>query len=335
MSYCHLTLYEREVIQVMRREGASLRQIGDELGRPKGTICRELNRNADGKFYGPVTAQHMAEQRRKNAKQPWKMKYARLKRWVLKRLQWKWSPEVIVAILRRDYSDQPKMQLSSSAIYDWIDRDHQRGGKLWRLLPLQQGRNNRRRRGPRRKLAESGRIEGRVGIEQRPKVVDQRSRYGDWEGDTIRSARKNKGDSASLLTQVERKSRYVLVLPLANRTTDTTNHALWQLFRNIPRALRKTLTLDNGSEFGSCPQLAEKLGLDIYYADSYAAWQRGANEQVNGLLRRFFPKGTDFAQVSLPETQRAAKLLNHLPRKCLQYKTPHEVYWKAVAQTRQ
>ena len=166
-------------------------------------------------------------------------------------------------------------------------------------------------------------------------MVDQRSRYGDWEGDTIRSARKNKGDSASLLTQVERKSRYVLVLPLANRTTDTTNHALWQLFRNIPRALRKTLTLDNGSEFGSCPQLAEKLGLDIYYADSYAAWQRGANEQVNGLLRRFFPKGTDFAQVSLPETQRAAKLLNHLPRKCLQYKTPHEVYWKAVAQTRQ
>ena len=149
MSYCHLTLYEREVIQVMRREGASLRQIGDELGRPKGTICRELNRNADGKFYGPVTAQHMAEQRRKNAKQPWKMKYARLKRWVLKRLQWKWSPEVIVAILRRDYSDQPKMQLSSSAIYDWIDRDHQRGGKLWRLLPLQQGRKNRRRRGPR------------------------------------------------------------------------------------------------------------------------------------------------------------------------------------------
>lgn len=335
MSYGHLTLYEREVIQVMRREGASLQEIGKELGRNKGTISRELKRNADGKFYGPATAQQMADERRKNAKQPWKMKYARLKRWILKRLQWKWSPDVIVAILRRDYPDQPKMQLSASAIYDWIDRDHQRGGKLWRLLPHQQGRQIRRRRGPRRKLAETGGIAGRVGIEQRPKVVEKRRRFGDWEGDTIRSARKNKGDSASLLTQVERKSRYLLVLPLPDRSADTTAGALRQLFRNIPRALRKTLTLDNGAEFSSCPQLAEKLGLDVYYADAYAAWQRGANEQVNGLLRRFFPKGTDFNQVSLAEAQHAAHRLNHLPRKCLQYKTPHEVFWKAVAQTRQ
>lgn len=335
MSYCHLTLQEREVIQAMRREGASLGEIGHTLGRNKGTISRELNRNSDHHFYGPHTAQHIAEQRRKNAKVPWKMKHARLRRWVLKRLQRKWSPEVIAAVLRRDYSEDTKMQLSPSAIYDWIDRDHQRGGKLWRLLPLQQGRNNRRRRRPRRKVAESGRIVGRVGIEQRPKAVDKRSRYGDWEGDTIRSVRKNKGHSASLLTQVERKSRYLLVLPLANRTTDTTASALRQLFRHVPRALRKTLTLDNGSEFGSCPQLAEKLGLDIYYTDPYAAWQRGANEQVNGLLRRFFPKQTDFAQVSRAEAQHAAHLLNHLPRKCLQYQTPHEVFWKAVADAQQ
>lgn len=335
MSYCHLNLHEREVIQAMRREGASLREIGKELGRHKGTICRELKRNADHKFYGPATAQHLAVQRRQNAKQPWKMNYARLRRWILKRLRWKWSPDVIAAILRRDYALQPRMQLSASAIYDWIDRDHQRGGKLWRLLPWQQGRRIRRRRGPRRNVSQAGGIAGRVGIQQRPTVVDERRRFGDWEGDTLRSARKNKGDSASLLTQVERKSRYVLVLPLPNRAAHTTAGALRQLFRHIPRALRKTLTLDNGAEFSSCPQLAENLGLAVYYADPYAAWQRGANEQVNGLLRRFFPKTTDFAQVSRAEAQRAAQLLNHLPRKCLQYQTPHEVFWKAVAQTRQ
>ena len=335
MSYCHLTLHEREVIQAMRREGCSFQKIGKELGRNKGTICRELNRNSDHKFYGPATAQHMADERRRNAKKPWKMRYARLERWVLKRLQWKWSPEVIVAILRRDYSHEPKMQLSPSAIYDWIDRDHRSGGKLWRLLPHQQGRRIRRRRGPRRNVSQAGGIAGRVGIEQRPKIVEQRRRFGDWEGDTLRSARKNKGDSASLLTQVERKSRYLLVQSLPNRAAHTTAGALRQLFRNIPRALRKTLTLDNGAEFSSCPTLAVKLGLDVYYADPYAAWQRGANEQINGLLRRFFPKTTDFARVTLQEARRAAELINHLPRKCLQYQTPHEVFWKAVADARQ
>ena len=101
------------------------------------------------------------------------------------------------------------------------------------------------------------------------------------------------------------------------------------------RALRKTLKLDNGFEFNSCPQWAEKLSLGIYYADPYAACQRGANEQANGLLQRFFPKKTDFAQVTLRQVRRAAELINHLPRKCLQYKTPHEVFWKAVAQARQ
>lgn len=334
MSYAHLTLHEREVIQAMRREGASLREIGKELGRHQGTICRELKRNAEGRFYGPAAAQQMAEHRRQTAKQPWKMKFAPLRRWVLKRLQQKWSPEVIVAILRRDYAHQPRMQLSASAIYDWIDRDHQRGGKLWRLLPHQQGHRIRRRRGPRRKVSQAGGIAGRVGIQQRPRIVEQRRRFGDWEGDTLRSARKNKGSSASLLTQVERKSRYLLVRPLSNRAAHTTAAALRQLFRSIPRALRKTLTLDNGAEFSSGPQLAEKLGLDVYYADPYAAWQRGANEQVNGLLRRFFPKTTDFAQVSLQQVQHAAGLINHLPRKCLQYQTPHQVFWKAVADAR-
>lgn len=331
MSYCHLTFYEREVIQVMRREGASLQKIADELGRSKGTISRELKRNSHHKFYGPTTAQHMADERRKKAKTPWKMEYPRLRRWVLNKLNRKWSPEVIAAIAHRDYAHEPQMQLSASAIYDWIDRDHRRGGQLWKLLPSQWNRKLRKRRRPRKATGDRGQIVGRVGIEERPPIVDGRKRFGDWEGDTIQGARKNDGNSATLLTQVERKSRYLLVAPVANRTADATARAIQKVFRKIPRVLRKTLTLDNGKEFASCPTLAEKLGLDLYYADPGAAWQRGANEQVNGLLRRFFPKGTDFAQVSLAEAQHAAELLNHLPRKCLQYKTPHEVLWEAVA----
>lgn len=334
MSYQHLNLQEREVIHALRREGCSLKEIARQLGRDRSTISRELKRNAHGGFYGPHTAEQVSQERRRQAKRPWKMKHPPLKRWVLDKLRRQWSPEVIAAVSRREHAEDPRMQVSASAIYAWIDRDYQQRGKLWRLLPNQQNRKNRRRR-LRRSPGSAAKIVGRVGIEQRPKVVQTRGRFGDWEGDTVHGTRKSGESSAVLLTQVERKSRYLLVAAVANRTASDTALAVCKAFHKVPRALRKTMTLDNGAEFAGCPPLAKKLGMEIYYADPCSAWQRGANEQVNGLLRRFFPKKqTDFAQVSAAELKQAVDLLNRMPRKCLQYRTPHEVFWEAVAQQR-
>lgn len=329
MSYCHLNLYEREVIQTMRCEGASLQQIASKLGRHRGTISRELKRNSAAGFYGPVTAQKLADQRRKQAKRPWKMQHPRLQRWVISRLERMWSPETMAFILRRDYARQTAMRVSASAIYDWIVRDYHQGGKLWRLLPSQRGRKNRRQR-RRRVTGGPGQIAGRVGIGQRPAVVQARQRWGDWEGDTIHSTHRGNGLAATLLTQVERKSRYLLAVTVPDRTADATSQALLKLFRQVPRRLRKTITLDNGKEFSDGPRLEKRLGLQVFYADPGAAWQRGSNEQINGLLRRFFPRKTDFSKVPRQEIRRVVRLINQLPRKCLQYQTPHEVFWQAV-----
>jgi len=317
---------EREIIGLLHHQGVSQTQIALRIGRHKGTISRELKRNSTHEFYIPLLAQEKAQQRRTNAKQPWKMKHQPLRNHVQKKLQQKWSPELIAGRLPLEVPHDDKLRVAPSTIYNWLERDRQAGGQLWRMLPWQQGRIYRKRRRTNHQNKQ-GRIIDRVGIEMRPDVVDTRSRYGDWEGDTIHG----KGASCSLLTQLERASRYLIAVKVEDRTADTMQRAMKKAFAKVPRALRQTMTLDNGKEFAKCPQLATALGLNVYYADPYAAWQRGANEHANGLLRRYFPKGTDFRSVSQKQLADAVKQINHRPRKCLGYKTPHEVFREAVA----
>lgn len=320
----HLTSQERETISLLHHQNYSQTDIAQRLGRDKGTVSRELKRNSTHGFYLPQQARQKARQRRTEAKQPWKMDHGPLRKYVLKKLRKKWSPETIAGRLRRDFPDEERLHVCASTVYNWLEQDRHAGGTLWRLLPWQQGRVYRKRRKTNHQN-QQGRIVGRVGIEQRPQVVDQRTRYGDWEADTIHG----KGASCSLLTSLERKSRYLVAVKVQDRTAETMQQVIPKVFRHVPRTLRETITLDNGKEFAKCPQLAGTLGLDIYHADPYAAWQRGANENANGLLRKYFPKGTDFRKVSAQDLARVVREINQRPRKCLDFQTPLEVFRQA------
>ncbi len=193
-----------------------------------------------------------------------------------------------------------------------------RGGRLWKRL--RHSRKRRRRYGGR---DHRGRIRNRPGIGLRPAVVSERARLGDWEGDTL-ADHTGRGGRGYRLTQVERKSRYVVARRIPNRTSAEVNQAIRNSIRHIPIWLRRTLTLDNGTEFAGHAELSV-LGCDVYFADPYSAWQRGTNENTSGLLRQFFPKTIELTQITDKQVARATRLLNTRPRKCLNYRTPREV----------
>jgi IS30 family transposase len=160
-------------------------------------------------------------------------------------------------------------------------------------------------------------------IDRRPKIVDRRSRIGDWESDTLEGG-KGKG---LLATHVERKSRYTVAVKVADKSALTVTRATVKAMRRIPAGKRKTMTMDNGKEFAGFAQVEQQLGVRTYFAHPYHSWERGTNENTNGLLRQFFPKGTDFTQIADSEVDRVERLLNNRPRKCLGYRTPAEVFW--------
>ncbi len=320
----HLTMKEREIIALLRVNGRSMNEIGQQIGRDKSTVSREIKRNATGGIYVPLFAQEIAEKRRKNAKQFQRMRYPGLLNYVKSKLKAGWSPEDIANRLPEAHPHNENMRAAAPTIYAWVEHDRRQGGIHYRYLRYNRGRKRRRRRG--RERGRAGRIIGRVGIEHRPEVVESRERFGDWEGDTMVGS----GKSGCLVTQVERKSRYLVAVKVDSKTAPAVGNATLQAFRKVPKRLRKTMTLDNGREFAMFPQLEDQLHLNVYFADGYAPWQRGANENTNGLLRQFFPKGTKFCDVSPEEVAKVVKLMNNRPRRCLGYRTPREVYREAV-----
>jgi IS30 family transposase len=241
---------------------------------------------------------------------------------VERRLRIDWPPGAISGRLKLKYPDDPKMRISPETIYRWVALDSQQGGELYRHLR----RRHKHRRRQKRYGAGRRFIPGRVGIEQRPAIVLERSRFGDWEGDLVVGSR----NPAAIATHVERRSRYLKASLLENRKAETFNAAATPVYQQLPEALRLTLTVDNGKEFSRFKELECNAKLKVFFADPYAAWQRGTNENTNGLLRFYFPKGTDFSQVSEDELTRAVKRLNHRPRKCLGYRTPYEVMRDAL-----
>ncbi|MHB1400270.1 MAG: IS30 family transposase, partial [Trichloromonadaceae bacterium] len=232
-----------------------------------------------------------------------------------------WPPEVIAYRVRADHPDDERMRVSHETIYRWVFLDAGQGGTLYRHL------HRRRKHRRRQKRYGAGRrfIPGRVGIEERPEVVAQRSRFGDWEGDLILGRRR----SGAIATHVERKSRYLMAELLPDRKADTFNEAAIPAYQALPKHLCQTLTLDNGKEFSRFKELEAKTGLSVYFAAPYSAWQRGTNENTNGLLRFYFPKGTNFKRISARALAKAVHKLNNRPRKCLGYRTPQEVYAEA------
>jgi transposase, IS30 family len=326
MSYSHLALKERYVIYHIVLYGLSLREIGQRLNRHHTTISREIKRNrpnyADDAVYWDGAAQDFANKRKCKPRHCRRQSNQALVRYIRRKMLADWSPEEIAGRLQMDYPDDNDMQASHDTIYRWVYTDARQDGSLYKHLR----RRHKKRRKQKRYGAGRGLIPGRVSIHERPVAVDQRSRFGDWEGDSV----EGKKGSGGIATHVERNSRYLIASKLIDKTAQTMTMASIKAFYRIPKLMRKTLTVDNGKEFAKFKRLEEKTGLAIYFADPYAAWQRGLNENTNGLIRQYLPKGSDFRKISSEILSTVVKKLNHRPRKCLDYQTPHEVFYKAV-----
>jgi len=257
MSYTHLTRHERDVISYLK-SAVSLREIGRRLGRSHTSISRELKRNGPtcpDQVYGADAAQNRAQCRQSLPRHYRRQDHAPLLRYVERRLHIDWSPGAISERLKLKYPDDPKMRISPETIYRWIALDSHQGGELFRHLR----RRHKHRRRQKRYGAGRRFIPGRVGIEQRPAIVNERSRFGDWEGDLVVGSR----NSGAIATHVERKSRYLKASLLENRKAETFNTAAITVYQQLPQALRQTLTLDNGKEFSRFKELESSTTLKV------------------------------------------------------------------------
>lgn len=309
----HLTSEEREVVARMHSAGEIQAEIARRLGRDASTISRELQRNRSRNGYWAVAAQKKADARRRQRPRVCKLQRPEVRHYVQERLRLYWSPDEIAARSRADFPRDRTRHVSHQTIYAWIHAQDA-AGKRWRRYL--------RSAGWKRPGSENrGRLPACTSIAGRPAVVDRRRRYGDWEGDTVVGAGR-RGGAVSL---VERKSGYLLLGRVGNLRAATVCQSAAALYRSTPPALRKTLTLDNGTEFAEHRQLAAEAALTVYFAKPYCAWQRGTNEHTNGLIRQFFPKGTDLAHIPVQRFVKVQHLLNNRPRKRLGYKTPLEV----------
>jgi len=308
----HLTREERERLAHFRSCGLKQAEIARRLQRHPSTISRELSRNGQEQDYWPGAAQFKAQDRRRQRTLSRKMDRQAVSEFVRQGLASYWSPEQIAGRSRRQFPRQPKRRISHQTIYTWIDQDESR--HHWEDFL--------RHRGKKRTQPEKrGQITERIDVAGRPQVVAKRRRFGDWEGDTV-VGRHHQG---GIVTLVERKSRYTLVGKVRDRKARTVRYAIKQKLQAVPPSWRRTMTFDNGKEFAEHGRLREQLALAIYFAKPYAAWQRGTNENTNGLLRQFYPKGTDFLTVRPSALQETQNNLNNRPRKCLGYRTPAEV----------
>jgi IS30 family transposase len=326
MPYHHFTREERYIVSHMALAGFSFREIGRRIGKHHGSISREIKRNrptyADDAVYWYYDTHPTAIKRRHKARHCRRHNHSRLRAYIETKIRLDWPPEAIAARLKLDFPDDAQMRISHETIYRWIYLDSRNKGDLHRHL---RRRHKYRRR---QKRYGSGRrfIPGRISIDQRPSIVDTRERFGDWEGDTLEGGK----GSGGLATHVERKCRYLIAGKLSDKKAATMTQQSIKSFRKTPRILRQTLTVDNGKEFSNFKELEAKTGLKVYFADPYAAWQRGTNENTNGLLRQYFPKGTDFRTISKKDVVIVVKKLNNRPRKCLNYQTPYEVFSQAL-----
>lgn len=322
MSYQHLTSQERFFIEIFCLSGLALREIARRLGRDHGTISRELRRNRRLDRYCSLTAEQRAAARRSRPRHYRRQTHVPLVDYVEDKLCSNWSPEQIAHRIRIDHPRDARMRISTETVYRWVYTEAGQGGRLYAHLR----RRHRRRR--QQKRYGNGRrfLAGRVSIAERPEIVANRSRFGDWEADLMVGGI-GKG---AIVTCLERKSRYLVAGKVENKTSIRFNEALDQAVAHVPTGFRCTLTLDNGSEMARFKELEQSTGFQVYFADPYAAWQRGGNENCNGLLRQYFPKGSNFRRVSETAVMRAVDQLNHRPRKCLGYWTPYEVFTSAL-----
>ncbi|MFF2017641.1 IS30 family transposase [Paenibacillus sp. NPDC058177] len=315
MGYTHLNITERSQLEISLRLGWSDREIGKELGRHHSTIARERNRGSRSETYAAEIAQASYTERRASCKPKGRFTLE-LASELEANLQQTWSPEQIAEHRRIN----GKSFVCFKTIYRWLYAGRLAAGEL----------NVLRHKGKRRKPMETrGRFLIGKPIGHRPKEVRKRESFGHWELDTFVSSR---GKSrACAATFIERKTRMYLALKMPDRTAHSMEIAFGVIASQYPHKTFLTATADRGKEFACYAALETFHGLDIYFADPYSSWQRGSNENGNGLLGEFFPKGYDFAQVTDEELAHAIHLINDRPRKCLGWKSAHESFMEQLS----
>jgi len=314
--YRQLTMDDRIEIYALRQAGNSLAHIARCLRVHRSTICRELARNTGRRGYRPRQANQRALERRTLAPKALKM-IAQTVAYIEHKIRQQHSPEQIAGRMKVD-PDYHGHTVSHERIYQHIWQDKANGGHLWRHLRIGGRKKKRKRYG---KHDFRGKIPHRVGIEKRPKIVQTKRRLGDWEADTIIG----KYHRGAVISVVERKSQFTLLGNVTHKTAPAVREQMVKHLRPHRHRVH-TITTDNGREFSEHQTLSRKLQAKIYFADPYQAWQRGLNEQVNGLIRQYLPKKTDLRYVSHHRLQFIMDRLNHRPRKTLGFKTPYEVF---------
>jgi IS30 family transposase len=320
MSSPHITSIERGEISAYLQSGLSKSQIGRRLGRDRSSIYREIRRNSVKGVYDPQRAQALYQERRKECRPARKLDHTPLRHYVFDQITSGWTPETVAGRLPLDFPDTPRMRISHEAIYQGIYGD-ERMHCLIKELP--QARPKRRKRGQ-GKSRRGPSIPNRVGIEHRPQEVNERARYGDWEGDLIVGA----GQSGHVVTLVERASLYTMTRKVETKNAQEVADAIIDAFMDMPPSWIKTITFDNGTEFAGHERISRQIGADIYFAAPYSSYQRGTNENTNGLIRRFLPKKMSFENLTQERMSIIEDELNDRPRKTLKFESPNEVFRK-------
>lgn len=321
MPYKHFTPEQRNELSALLIAKIKKKDIAKQLYKHRSNVWRELQRNptSNKRGYDAKIAKEKTKKRRIKANQRFrKLKNnSWLRNYVIKRLKQKWSPEQISGRLKIDYPNEKSKRIGKDSIYEYIYDERK---DLVKYLRCQKGKY-RRRYGTR--IREKQREEmKKVRIDQRPWIIEARARIGDWEGDTIRGGERN----TAILTHVERRSGYLMADKLDQAKAKETREITVRRFEKLPRNKRYTITYDNGSEFAEHELIGRFVKMMIYFAYPYHSWERGTNENTNGLLRQFFPKKTLFKNITQEQIEKATKLINNRPRKRLNYLTPYEVF---------
>ncbi len=323
-----LTMAEREEISRGIVAGQSFRSIATTLGRAPSTISREINRNGDHRQYRANTADQAAWDRAHRAKTCKLANNRALARVVAKKLKLNWAPRQIAGWLKRHYPGDENMQVSHETIYRTLYIQARGALKKELLKHLRRTRAMRRSRHHTQKGPDHGQIVDAVSIRERPAEVEDRAVPGHWEGDLLCGTK-----DSQIATLVERHSRYVMLVRVPSKDTKTVVNALIKQAHKLPRELYKSLTWDRGSELADHKRFSLATDVDVYFCDPQHPWQRGSNENTNGLLRQYFPKGMDLSNVHQNRLNAVARQLNERPRETLNFETPAERFNQCVAST--
>ncbi len=312
-----LTMEERDRIAQLHHRGFLQNQIAEDLGRDPGTISRELARNRLGGEYFAAQAQRLAERRRRERPLDRKLDDPELNSDVRRGLAQRWSPEQIAGAQERAHPKEPRRQVSARTIYSWIEQDRHKDH--WKSFLRRRGKRPCRRRNPTPCAA--------ARIRNRPEVIERRLRLGDFEGDTVLGP----VGTGGIVTLVCRRSRFTIITKIQSKDADHVHERIKLRLKELAEDQRRSITFDNGTEFARCQRLEKHLGLQLYFANPGCPHQRGTNENTNGLIRQYFPKGTNFHTVTHQELREVENLLNNRPRACLQFETPAAVFHRETS----